>query len=179
MSKPPLVLYHGDCFDGFTAAWAFHTLVLPNAMWNGGPEYVPCKYGQPPPDTAGREVFVLDFSFPRETMKAMIIASKRTMIFDHHKTAEAALAGLLDEIEQVAQRKPIDKIVFDMDRSGAGITWDELIARYDKGRGYHLPQSRHWLVNYVEDRDLWKLELPNTKEVSAWIAAQPMTFEAW
>jgi hypothetical protein len=179
MSQPPLVIYHAPCYDGFTAAWAFHTLVMQSPLWNGPPEYVPAKYGDPPPDTMGRELWVLDFSYPREIMKKMIIASKRATICDHHKTAEADLKGLLDEIEEVAQRKPNDRIIFDMERSGAGITWDTLIAQYDRGRGYHKPGGRHWLVDYIEDRDLWKLALPNSKEVSAWIAAQPYTFEAW
>jgi c-di-AMP phosphodiesterase-like protein len=40
-------------------------------------------------------------------------------------------------------------------------------------------RERAWLVDYVEDRDLWRLKLPESPAVSAWIAAQPMTFESW
>ena len=60
----PLVIYHGNCYDGFTAAW------IANSALNDA-ELIPAKYGDPPPDVMAREVFVLDFSYPREVMQAM------------------------------------------------------------------------------------------------------------
>jgi oligoribonuclease NrnB/cAMP/cGMP phosphodiesterase (DHH superfamily) len=65
-----------------------------------------------------------------------------------------------------------------MARSGAGIAWDYLSSqvfppdRFEKVR-------RPWLVDYIEDRDLWRQALPRTREVSAYIASLPMTFEEW
>jgi len=150
----PLVIYHKDCFDGFTAAWAFQQLV-------GGPiEYHAALYGSDPPDVSRRNVWILDFSYPRAVMEQIVAACRSLHVFDHHKTAEAALDGLV---------VPDGEVVFDMERSGAGITFDVL----SDGR------DRPWLINYVEDRDLWRRALPNSDLVSAWIAAQPMTFGAW
>jgi oligoribonuclease NrnB/cAMP/cGMP phosphodiesterase (DHH superfamily) len=60
------------------------------------------------------------------------------------------------------------KIVFDMKRSGAGITWDELFGG-----------TRPFYVNYVEDRDLWNWALPESKEINAYLMSLPMTIEAW
>lgn len=63
----------------------------------------------------------------------------------------------------------VAKVVFDLERSGAGIAWD-----------YCNPgQPRPWLVDYVEDRDLWRNRLPQSPEVNAWISALPFDFATW
>jgi len=177
MKQKPLVIYHGGCFDGFTAAWVFHSL-------RGDADFHPARYGEDPPDCKGRDVWVLDFSYPRDVMKKIIVSSAKTMVFDHHKTAEAALNGILDEIAvSGVQRGNSDKIVFDMNRSGAGITYDELEEADQKKRGFKTPRFNDeramWLVDYIEDRDLWKQRLFRTQAVTAWIASVPMTFENW
>jgi oligoribonuclease NrnB/cAMP/cGMP phosphodiesterase (DHH superfamily) len=152
-----LVIYHGDCSDGFTAAWAFRKL---------GPEgeaafYVPAKHGDPPPDVRGKDVYILDFAYPRETLLRMQESARSLLVLDHHKTAEADLVGL-----------PF--CVFDMERSGAGLTWDHLSAIG------HLPSERPWLINIIEDRDLWRYRFGDeTRFASAYITTLPMTFETW
>ena len=63
-----LVIYHAECLDGFTAAWAA-SLAL-----GRGPdvEYFPAKRGSSVrPDCAGKEVYILDFSYDRATLKRM------------------------------------------------------------------------------------------------------------
>jgi hypothetical protein len=54
-----------------------------------------------------------------------------------------------------------------MSRSGAGIAWDVLC-------GGKRPE----LINYIEDRDLWRFALPNSREVHAACGAYPLTLEA-
>jgi nanoRNase/pAp phosphatase (c-di-AMP/oligoRNAs hydrolase) len=40
--------------------------------------------------------------------------------------------------------------------------------------------ERHWLVNIVEDRDLWRFRYGDkTRHTMAYVATLPMTFEAW
>jgi hypothetical protein len=185
-NRVPLVIYHKDCFDGFTAAWvARHFL--------GPLDYFPAAYGADPPSDEllrHRQVYMIDFAYPRAVMKRLILLTRSTVVLDHHKTAEAALVGLLDELQQIDQRQPGDEIVFDMARSGAGIAWDYFSrdsgARcFDCGcMGGHQPGcprgARPWLVDYIEDRDLWRTPpLPDGPAISAWIAAQEMTFGAW
>ena len=60
MAPQTVVIYHGDCIDGFTSAWAFRTL-------NPSVEvtYVPAKHGDAPPAVTGAGVYVLDFAYPR------------------------------------------------------------------------------------------------------------------
>jgi len=148
-----LVIYHGDCTDGFTAAWAFKTL-RPNVA----AAYAPAHHGDPPPDVASKEVYILDFAYPRTQLIEMHAAAESLLVLDHHKTAQADLEGL-----------PF--CVFDMERSGAGIAWDY----FAEGR-----QSRPWLVDLVEDRDLWRYRFgEDTRYLNAYISTLPMTFEEW
>ena len=80
----PLVIYHADCTDGFGAAFAAWTKLGDDA------EYVPMQYGEKTPldpskiQYEDREVYVLDFSFPRETMERLFANAKRVVWLDHH-----------------------------------------------------------------------------------------------
>lgn len=184
MRPRPLVIYHANCFDGFTAAWVFNKFYKQRAtMVDPEPEYFPAHYGSEPPDTSGREVYILDFSYPREQTLKLILASNRTVIYDHHKTAESDLHDLQGELRsRFNVNRQNDKVVFDMGRSGASITYDELLFEAGKRSGTHKPKGELralWLVDYVEDRDLWRNRLPNTREFSAYLATVTQTFEEW
>lgn len=180
-----LFIYHGKCFDGFTAAWLFdHFKKKGLGILDRPVTYIPANYGDEPPDCKGKEVWIVDFSYPREVLIEKVIKpSMRTVILDHHKTAEADLNGVLEEIKVKHNlQRQNDKVVFDMSRSGAGILYDELEREYAKRAGSHIPQPNGrslWLIDYVEDRDLWKWKLPNSKEVSAFVSSVPMTFAEW
>jgi oligoribonuclease NrnB/cAMP/cGMP phosphodiesterase (DHH superfamily) len=57
-----------------------------------------------------------------------------------------------------------------MTRAGCVLTWETLF------RGSReVPE----LLLYVQDRDLWKWELPQSKEVSAALSSYPLTFTSW
>jgi oligoribonuclease NrnB/cAMP/cGMP phosphodiesterase (DHH superfamily) len=148
---PPLVLFHRNCPDGFTAAWVANKY-LRNA------ELRPMDYTDEPPtddEVAGRDVYVVDFSFKREVCERLFRAAAIFQVLDHHKTAESELRGL-------------PYALFDMERSGAGLAWD-----------YFSREPRPWLVDYVEDRDLWRFRLEGSPEVNAAVACTPMTLGAW
>ena len=148
MSKP-LVIYHGKCLDGMTAAWAVR-----KALGEG--DYVPAIHGETPPDVTGRDVVIVDFSYKRAIMDAMSRHAKSLLVLDHHKSAQADLDGL-----------PF--AVFDMERSGAGLAWDR----------FHPGQPRPALVNLVEDDDLWRHELQGTREFQLRLGMEPMNFANW
>lgn len=152
-----LVIYHGDCLDGFCAAWQAWRCLGDTA------EYVPAHYGQPLPDVDGKIVYVLDFSYPRDVMLDLLKRAVKCVVLDHHKTAEEALSGLVDENHST------HLIRFDMERSGAGMARD-----YFAGFGHEC-----WLVDYTQDRDLWRFALPGSKLVNAYIGTLPQTFEAY
>jgi len=146
-----LIIHHRDCPDGFCAAF-IASKVHPEAQLVG------TTYGEPPSLEMfrGKNVLVVDFSWPRELTLALKAVSNSLQILDHHKTAEKELAGL-------------DFAKFDMNESGATLTWD----------WFHPGVPRPWYVEYVKDRDLWNWKLPSSREVSGFIMALPHTVEAW
>lgn len=157
----PLVLFHANCPDGFCAAWVAHRQFGDHA------EYVPVQYGQEPPDVTGRDVLILDFSYKRPIMLDMARKATRLIILDHHKTAAAELANLSRECDEMGI--PVATVIFDMEQSGGRLTWE-----------YFYPyQPSPWLVDYTEDRDLWRWKLDSSKEISAFIASHPRDFALW
>ena len=185
--KPDICIYHGNCADGFTAAWAVWR------RFGDAVQYVPGTYGAPPPDVTGKNVVIVDFSYKRPVLAEMLKSANSILVLDHHKTAEADLAqGFTEEgrflsmadytgvvdwqryLENLAQDdcENAGKLVytlFDMSRSGAGIAWDF----------FHPGAERPELVNYAEDRDLWKFKLPGAREINAYIFAHEYTFRNW
>lgn len=144
-----LIIYHRNCADGFTAAW-----IAASAL--GGAELFAAHYGEPPPDVRGRHVYVVDFSYPRDVLLTMKEEAASLVVLDHHATAKADLDGL-------------DFCMFDMEESGASLTWRHFRPWLDAPK----------LVQYIRDRDLWRWALPDSREVSEYIRLQPYTLVAW
>jgi oligoribonuclease NrnB/cAMP/cGMP phosphodiesterase (DHH superfamily) len=133
-----LVIFHGNCSDGFGAAYSAWKLLGDRA------EYFSANFFDPPPDVKGKNVVILDFSYSREIIKKMIAESNSLLILDHHKTAAAELCD-------------IDCAHFDMNHSGAMLSW----------KFFHPGKEAPRLIKFIEDRDLWRWELPYSKEFSA------------
>jgi oligoribonuclease NrnB/cAMP/cGMP phosphodiesterase (DHH superfamily) len=151
MTKP-LVIYHGNCADGFSAAWCFWR------KYRDGADYVAGVYQKPPPDVTGRDVYLVDFSYKRDAVGAMLQSAKSVTLIDHHKTAIEDLDGLFG----LAQ-------FTDLNRSGATLAWDYLFPDED----------RPLLLGHVEDRDLWRFKLAGTREIQANVFSYEYTFEQW
>lgn len=154
-NNKPLVIYHGNCQDGFTAAWA---IWIKYSDW----EFYPAKYGEEPPDMDGRDVYMVDFSYKRNVILEMSQLTKSIIILDHHKTAQTDLADLNDEMLNI-------KVIFNMDKSGARLAWNY----------FHPNEPLPSIIKHVEDRDLWKFLYPYTKEISAALFSYPYDFETW
>ena len=92
----------------------------------------------------------MDFSYQRNQILELR-KTNRVVVIDHHKTAQADLEGL-------------DDCVFDMEHSGAVLAWQY----------FHKAKVPEILL-YVEDRDLWNWELPDSRAISAWLNVTPFT----
>lgn len=182
-----MVIYHGGCNDGFCAAWLAHW-AWPEA------EFVPAQYGQEPPDVAGKRVLIADFSYKRPVMRQILSSAHAVTVLDHHRTAEAELAGIADEFTMrpdLIANPPgseLPRIWFDMDKSGARLMWEWMgrnaigvIADPATGSIEHITDLDEppWIVDYTEDRDLWRWALPDSREVNAALSSYPMTFDEW
>lgn len=170
MTDKILCVYHGpNCADGFTAAWVVFN-ALPNADFHAG------VHGDVPPDVTGRHVLLVDFSYKRAVLEELASKAKSITVLDHHKTAIDDLAGyptfrdaaeMLTALENV--ENPGIHAVFDLDRSGAGITWDF----------FHPGLPRPRIISYVEDRDLWRFKLPMSRDVAAYMFSHEYTIDNW
>lgn len=155
--KSTFVIYHANCPDGFAAAFVASLYFGEDREKTGPVSFVPASYGDALPEIEdGCDVFILDFSYPREVLVEL---SQRCMVrvLDHHKTAQAALEGLAFA-------------TFDMTKSGAVLAWE-----------YFFPtEPVPMMLLYVMDRDLWQWKLPNSKEFNAGLwRGLPRDFLSW
>jgi len=146
-----LCIYHGNCADGFAAAWVFRL------RFGDDIEFHPGVYQQPPPPVAGRRIFMADFSYKRNVVEDMLKSADSVTLIDHHKTALEDLRGVLG-MEHCA-----------LDRSGAMLAWNFCFPDADP------PQ----LLKHIEDRDLWLFKLPETREIQAAVFSYPYDFAVW
>src|ERR1700675_99258 len=103
MSMKPLVIYHGNCADGFSAAWCFWR------KYHDDAEYVAGVYSKPPPDVTGRFVYLVDFSYKRAVVEKMFETAACIALIDHHKTAIDDLRPLFDEVQTDEMAYGLDK----------------------------------------------------------------------
>jgi oligoribonuclease NrnB/cAMP/cGMP phosphodiesterase (DHH superfamily) len=147
-SSVNVVIYHADCTDGFGSAYSAWKLLGNRA------EYYACKHGQTPPNVKDKNVVILDFSFNNATTKKMIEEANELLVIDHHKSA-------------VVELHDISNTIFDMNKSGAILAWEF----------FHPGKEAPKFIQYITDRDLWKWELPYSKEFSAAFDMVPYDFE--
>lgn len=150
-----LVIYHGNCDDGFGAAYAAWKKFGDQA------EYFPGIYGEDAPDVTGKIVYMLDFSYKREVLERMSEQAADIVILDHHKSAK-------EDLEPLIQNGTV-KGQFDMTRSGAMMAWVYFHP------GQYIPR----LIAYIQDRDLWQHRLKSSREVSIALRSYPKEFDVW
>ncbi len=141
----PVVITHANCMDGTGTVLAVARTfgVKPSELTV---HY--CQYGQNFKSVIDscedRNVIMGDFSFKKAELLLLNDLSNNLIVIDHHKTAEEDL-------------KNLDFAVFDMNLSGATLTWKIL------NDGKEAPI----LLKYIQDRDIWQWKLENSKEISA------------
>ena len=161
LSDPhPLIIYHGrDCPDGFAAAlaaWLFY---------QGKAEFLGLDHGDIKsvddlPALAGRAVYILDFSFAPAIMHAIEERAAKLVMLDHHKSAADKLSGFSCRCGVVH---------FDMKKSGSRLAWEFF------QRERELPD----LLRFIEDRDIWVWQYPESAGFLAALDMEPMDFERW
>jgi oligoribonuclease NrnB/cAMP/cGMP phosphodiesterase (DHH superfamily) len=144
--KKPIVIYHANCLDGFTAAWAFYD------KYGDTMEYVPGVYQGTVPDVTDRHVFLVDFSYKRDIVEAMLLIAKSVTLIDHHKSALEDLWDLETKGLNVSQSS--------LSRSGAVLAW-----LYVNRPNVKIPK----VIQHIQDRDLWLFEKEGTKEICAYL----------
>lgn len=170
---PPLIIYHGNCPDGFGAAWLLGKSLGPH-------EKFAASYGQPAPMhliERDRDVWIVDFCYPPNELHR-IAEMTQMIILDHHETALDYTNECRDILNLRSSYEALDKApaigkrgiaVIDPTHSGIGIVAQWVACDID------IP---HFVKN-IEDRDLWRFALRDTREIFAAVTSHPYTDEAW
>lgn len=161
MSKR-ICVYHSSCADGFAAAWVvwrfFDCANYPDAI-----EFWPAKYGDQAPDCTGKEIYIVDFSYPLETMQEIAKTAKLVVLLDHHKTAIEALGSWR------ADTRVIDGKL-DASKAGCQLTWEWFFQK----------KPMPLLLEFIADRDLWEFKHGDeSKWAHAALTSYPYDFLTW
>lgn len=147
-----IVIYHGDCPDGFGGAYAAWKKFGARAA------YLPAmdRFALPCP-LKNKEVYLIDYTYQDENLiKKLLRDNKRVTAIDHHITAEPAA-------------KLTQNYSFALNHSGAVLAW----------KYFHPGKKVPVMLRYVEDRDLWRWKLPASKAVLAYFDLADRSFVAW
>lgn len=147
-----IILYHGGCLDGFGGAYAAWK------KFGDGAIYLPLHRGEEPPveECRGARLYFIDFCYTKEVMDRFVEAAASVTVLDHHEGVEDVITSM-------------PEFVFASDRSGAGIAWDY----------FHPGAPRPALIDHIEDDDLFRFSLPDTRALITYLEVQPREFEAW
>lgn len=156
----PLVLYHGrGCPDGFAAALAAR-LFYGEAAEYLGLDHGDIKTVEDLPALEGRAVYVLDFSFDATLLRSIEQRAAKLVLLDHHQSAAEKLTGFACRCGVVH---------FDMGKSGARLAWEF----------FHPDAPLPDLVRFVEDRDIWAWQFPESAAFLAALDMEPLDHARW
>jgi len=149
--KDTVILYHNNCNDGFGGAWAARRKFGKKA------DYIGVQHHNPPPlGLNDKEVYIIDFSYPKKETDKLLKDTKSLTLIDHHVTAK-----------DVTESAPSH--IYDINHSGAVLAWN-----------YFFPDEEVPLyLKYIEDIDLWEFKLPRAEDFMALSATVPFDLEKW
>lgn len=149
--KETVIIYHGKCPDGFGGAYAAWKKFGDTA------DYIPADHGDAPPDVSGREVYLVDFCYESaEQMQELAKIAKRLVVLDHHESVK-------ELVESIPEH------VYDENHSGASIAWAY----------FHPNTPLPRLMKYLEDGDLYRYALPETRDTFSYLLVLPFDFKKW
>lgn len=103
----------------------------------------------------GRDLFFIDFCYDRPRMNELAKVAKSLTVLDHHEGVKAVATAFPG--------------VFDSDQSGATIAW----------KYFHPDTPVPEMLSLLQDYDLFRFSLPDTKAFNAFIIFEPHEFERW
>lgn len=151
-TKEIVVIYHNRCEDGFGAAYAAWKKFGDTAY------YLPAGYDDDVPEgLEDKEVYILDFCYETEgVMDTLAKITKKLVVLDHHASSK-----------ELVENAP--NHVYDANRSGATIAWSY----------FHPDVPTPRLMQYLEDGDLYRYALSETRDIFSYLVVQSYDFMNW
>ena len=173
ITNDTVVLYHDPCLDGFSSAWVVNTWFVQqgfepvgdtNSMVYAHPAtqatvtFTPAQYGGDrlsDEDADDNNVLLVDFSYPRAELEALASVARCVVVWDHHDSASKDLVGF-------------EGAVFDQTMCEALLTHRLLF----------LDEAPR-LLDYINDRDLWRWNLSDSREISNALFSYEKSWARW
>lgn len=148
--KDIVVIYHAHCQDGFGSAYAAYQKFGDTAT------YIPCSDRLVPPEgLLDKEVYILDFSYPKEVLLNLEKDNRKLVIIDHHISAKEA-------VESVSEH------MYSSEHSAAYLSWEYFV-------GTQVPT----LIKYLEVIDIAKDKHGNDVDIITYILSKTYDFNEY
>jgi uncharacterized protein len=135
-----IICYHSPCQDGSASAWVASEFAKENGLEF---TYVPMSHNgenKMPEDMARKNILFVDYAPVDELIETLKSTNTNFYILDHHITNQKRMDGL-------------SNCVFDMNKSGAGLTWEYFYP------GIEMPL----FLQMIQDRDIWTFKINDTR----------------
>jgi uncharacterized protein len=142
------VIYHNHCFDGYTS---FISLLLADKVSKDAyiyPDYPSTKLL--PPKIEGKNIIIMDVAYSSQLIKEISKKANIVYFMDHHITIYEDIKNLHLESKH--------KIIYDVNKSGAGIVWD-----------FFHHKKRPLIIDLIEDHDIGRWSDERTKMFNAYL----------
>jgi hypothetical protein len=151
MKQKIVVIYHGKCPDGFGGAWAAWKKFGAKAA------YLPARdRSAPPVPLKNKIIYIIDYTYDAPVIKKLMKDNIRVTAIDHH-------------VSQAEATKLTDHYLYDAKHSAAPLAW----------KYFHPLKKMPMLLRYIEDRDIWKWNMPHSREILMLVDLAPQDFKAW
>ena len=146
-----IVIYHGNCPDGFGGAWAAWMKFKNKAAYFGATDRLNLPF-----EIKNKEVYLIDYTYEPDLVKQLIADNIRVTAIDHH-------------VSQEMSTKLTYNHSYAVEHSGATLAWE-----------YFYPKKKvPMMLKYIEDRDIWKWKISFSEEILTAIDLLPLDFKAW
>ena len=153
------VMYHRDMDGIIGGAQIYHFLRFWTQHDMNNISFIGCQYKEDYVDKIKDKdslIIFIDFSPTREEAEKLLNEDQVLMVIDHH-------IGAIKKLEGLAPLYSNYICWLDNTRAGCGLAHELFIA----GSRENLEFDRMTILSdYAEDRDLWKFELPDSKEIN-------------
>ena len=141
--KYDYIIYHQNCFDGFTGFYLF----MKTKYWQKKPTVYPDQphAKEVPPGIEGKNVIIIDVAYKPVILHEIAKKAKRVLFIDHH-------ISIINEIKELKLQLTGEslEIFYDDKLSGASLVW----------KYFYKNKKMPKFVKYIEDNDIgrWALE---------------------
>lgn len=181
-NKAPVVIYHRDCLDGFTAAYVADTAL--RSIYSQAPILISDTYttglcsksiNQWLVDVEERDIFIVDFSYPVEVLRELVAVANHVTVIDHHaspikKLQESFGLSILEKsVDAPVEVNAQLTLYLNLAYSGCELTW----------KFFNPDELAPSMVCFVGDRDLWKFSYKDTEAYCAALGVRPKFLDVW